>query len=113
MAGYQERGILANNGRDAIAKIKETDFDIVLLDLLMPEIDGLTGFGIKQDLIVPIQSSSFSQPLMISPPRLKRFVWALTIILSSRWITICSFWPLREAYEQQGIAYRFIGDSWG
>ena len=28
-------------GRDAIAKIKETDFDIVLLDLLMPEIDGL------------------------------------------------------------------------
>jgi DNA-binding NtrC family response regulator len=29
------------NGRDAIAKIKETDFDIVLLDLLMPEIDGL------------------------------------------------------------------------
>ncbi|MFA5322321.1 MAG: sigma-54 dependent transcriptional regulator [Smithella sp.] len=30
-----------NNGRDAIAKIKETDFDIILLDLLMPEIDGL------------------------------------------------------------------------
>jgi len=30
-----------NNGRDAIARIKETDFDIVLLDLLMPEIDGL------------------------------------------------------------------------
>jgi len=30
-----------NNGRDAITKIKETDFDIVLLDLLMPEVDGL------------------------------------------------------------------------
>lgn len=30
-----------NNGRDAIARIKETDFDIVLLDLLMPEVDGL------------------------------------------------------------------------
>ena len=30
-----------NNGRDAVAKIKETDFDIVLLDLLMPEVDGL------------------------------------------------------------------------
>jgi len=29
------------NGKDAIAKIKETDFDIVLLDLLMPEVDGL------------------------------------------------------------------------
>jgi DNA-binding NtrC family response regulator len=30
-----------SNGRDAIAKIKETDFDIVLLDLLMPDVDGL------------------------------------------------------------------------
>jgi len=30
-----------NNGREAIARIKETDFDIVLLDLLMPEVDGL------------------------------------------------------------------------
>ncbi len=29
------------NGKDAIAKIKETDFDIVLLDLLMPEVDGI------------------------------------------------------------------------
>ena len=29
------------SGRDAIARIKETEFDIVLLDLLMPEIDGL------------------------------------------------------------------------
>ena len=32
---------ICNNGRDAISKIKETDFDIVLLDLLMPEVDGL------------------------------------------------------------------------
>jgi DNA-binding NtrC family response regulator len=32
---------ICNNGRDAIAKIKETDFDIVLLDLLMPEVEGL------------------------------------------------------------------------
>jgi two-component system NtrC family response regulator/two-component system response regulator AtoC len=32
---------ICNNGKDAIARIKETDFDIVLLDLLMPEIDGL------------------------------------------------------------------------
>jgi two-component system, NtrC family, response regulator AtoC len=32
---------ICSNGKDAIAKIRETDFDIVLLDLLMPEIDGL------------------------------------------------------------------------
>jgi DNA-binding NtrC family response regulator len=30
-----------SSGKEAIVKIKETDFDIVLLDLLMPEIDGL------------------------------------------------------------------------
>lgn len=30
-----------SSGKDAIARIRETDFDIVLLDLLMPEIDGL------------------------------------------------------------------------
>ena len=32
---------ICSSGKDAIAKIKETDYDIVLLDLLMPEIDGL------------------------------------------------------------------------
>lgn len=30
-----------SSGKEAISKIKETDFDIVLLDLLMPEFDGL------------------------------------------------------------------------
>jgi len=32
---------VCNNGRNAISRIKETDFDIVLLDLLMPETDGM------------------------------------------------------------------------
>ncbi|MGB5217592.1 MAG: sigma-54 dependent transcriptional regulator [Smithella sp.] len=32
---------ICSSGREAITKIKETEFDIVLLDLLMPEIDGL------------------------------------------------------------------------
>jgi DNA-binding NtrC family response regulator len=30
-----------DNGKDAIKRIKEEDFDIVLLDLLMPEVDGM------------------------------------------------------------------------
>lgn len=32
---------VCDNGKDAIGRIRETDFDIVLLDLLMPEVDGL------------------------------------------------------------------------
>ena len=32
---------ICNNGKDAITRIKEQDFDIVLLDLLMPEVDGM------------------------------------------------------------------------
>ncbi len=31
---------ICDNGRDAISRIKNKDFDIVLLDLLMPEVDG-------------------------------------------------------------------------
>ncbi|MDQ5984835.1 MAG: Regulatory protein AtoC [Syntrophus sp. SKADARSKE-3] len=32
---------ICDNGADAIRRIKETDYDVVLLDLLMPEVDGL------------------------------------------------------------------------
>lgn len=41
----QWRGIkdvdTCDNGRDAIRRIKDVDYDVVLLDLIMPEIDGL------------------------------------------------------------------------
>ncbi|MBN1470622.1 MAG: sigma-54-dependent Fis family transcriptional regulator [Syntrophaceae bacterium] len=32
---------ICSSGKDAIARIRQTDYDIVLLDLLMPEIDGM------------------------------------------------------------------------
>ena len=38
--GFKDVEICAH-GKDAVARIKEGDFDIVLLDLLMPEVDGL------------------------------------------------------------------------
>ena len=38
--GFKDVEICAN-GKDAVARIKESDFDIVLLDLLMPQVDGL------------------------------------------------------------------------
>ena len=41
----QWRGIkdvdICDNGREAIRRIRETDYDVVLLDLLMPEVDGM------------------------------------------------------------------------
>jgi len=38
--GFKDVEIFAD-GKDAISRIKEKDFDLVLLDLLMPEVDGL------------------------------------------------------------------------
>ena len=41
----QWRGItdveICDNGKDAIKRIQDGDFDIVLLDLLMPDVDGM------------------------------------------------------------------------
>ncbi len=31
----------ANSGKDALGQISETDFDLILLDIMMPELDGL------------------------------------------------------------------------
>jgi len=38
--GYRHITV-CSNGREAVEKIQETDFDVVLLDILMPEMDGL------------------------------------------------------------------------
>ena len=32
---------IANNGLEAIAAIEDTDYDVVLMDVQMPELDGL------------------------------------------------------------------------
>ena len=32
---------LCDNGRDAVSRIRNDHFDVVLLDLLMPEVDGM------------------------------------------------------------------------
>jgi len=38
---YGMRIVSADNGRDAIAEAQKTDFDVVLMDIMMPELDGL------------------------------------------------------------------------
>lgn len=40
--------IEAPNGKVALERLRSTDVDIVFLDLMMPEMDGLTFLGIKQ-----------------------------------------------------------------
>ena len=36
------RADLASNGREAVERIREHDYDVILLDVMMPEVDGLT-----------------------------------------------------------------------
>jgi len=38
----------AANGREALKRLKETDVDLIFLDLMMPEMDGLTFLKEKQ-----------------------------------------------------------------
>ncbi len=35
----------AVNGRDALQQLERKDYDVVLMDMHMPEIDGLTGYA--------------------------------------------------------------------
>lgn len=38
---------IVHNGKDALTKLKKTKYDILLLDLIMPEVDG---FGVLEEL---------------------------------------------------------------
>jgi len=40
----------AANGKDALARLKETPVDLIFLDLMMPEMDGLTFLAAKRQL---------------------------------------------------------------
>ncbi len=39
----------APNGKVALQKMKEQDVDLIFLDLMMPEMDGLTFLGVKRE----------------------------------------------------------------
>lgn len=40
----------AANGRDALARLKDSQVDLIFLDLMMPEMDGLTFLANKQQM---------------------------------------------------------------
>lgn len=56
---------VANNGADAVEILKSKKFDIVLLDLIMPQMDGFTVLKQLKDLKIKtpiIVSSNLGQP---------------------------------------------------
>lgn len=49
MKGYKAKG--ASNGQEAIAKVKERDFDVVLLDIKMPDMGGIETLEIIKEIV--------------------------------------------------------------
>jgi len=57
---------MAENGKDALAKVQQTDYDIVLMDMQMPELDGLhttralrSLAGFEQLVIIAMTANAF------------------------------------------------------
>ncbi|MCE3278562.1 MAG: rpfC 3 [Bacteroidetes bacterium] len=50
MAKWKYKLDIANNGAEAIEKLKEKDYDLILMDIQMPEIDGYTATRIIRDM---------------------------------------------------------------
>lgn len=63
--GYEP--VLVNNGKEALAAIKNTEFDVILMDIQMPEMDGLEATraikvqNLSQAVIVAMTASAMAE----------------------------------------------------
>ncbi|HPM02826.1 MAG TPA: response regulator [Candidatus Cloacimonadota bacterium] len=82
----------AENGQEALERLSQKQYDLILLDIMMPEMSGFDLAGhLKKILLLPI-SLSFSLLLsMIRLPLLKPSDWE-AMNISVNHLTIWSFW---------------------
>ena len=103
-AGYSV--VLASDGVEALAKYSEQRFDLILLDIMLPKIDG---FGvcevIRQKSDVPIIMLT---ALDDEENQLKGLIYRLMIISRSRFLCLycCGKSPLSYAVQQSRMIFR-------
>ena len=105
--GYKRVEICAS-GRDAIEKIKNDDFDIVLLDLLMPEVDGLhvlestKAFTPRSEFIILTAVDDLD--IAVKAIRMGAYDYLLKPVLPNRLIL-----TIERAFEHKGLLAGLAG----
>ena len=101
-----------HNGSDAIEKIKEKDFDLVLLDYLMPEVDGLRVLSdtkpFKPSTEFLMLTAVDDLPTAVKAVRLGAYDY-LTKPVDTERLILC----MERAYEHKGLKIGMTAHGYG